>query len=73
MVLDATASLDYLAQDAAVDPTRIAVLGLSRGGSIAATVAGTVPGSRRSCPGAARSSNGVDEDPDAHQEARENG
>ncbi len=73
MVTDATPSLDYLQQDAAVDPTRIAVLGLSRGGSIAATVAGTVPGRRGPGVVERRGANGFDEDPDAHQEARDNG
>jgi uncharacterized protein len=73
MVDDATAALDYLAQDAAVDPTRIAVLGLSRGGSIAATVAGTVPGVAALVSWSGAVSNGVDEDPDAHQDARDNG
>jgi len=44
MVTDAAASVDYLRADPRFDPTRFAVLGLSRGGAIAATLAGTVPG-----------------------------
>jgi len=73
MVADATASLDYLSHNAAVDPAGIAVLGLSRGGSIAATLAGTVPGVAALVSWSGAVSNGVDEDPDAHDEARENG
>ena len=73
MVADATASLDYLRSDAAVDPTRMAVLGLSRGGSIAATLAGTLPGSRPWSSGRGAVYNGYDEDPDLHDQARVDG
>ncbi len=73
MVLDATASLDYLRQDADVDPDRVAVLGLSRGGGIGATVTGTVPGVAAFVSWSGAVYNGYDEDPDGHQTARENG
>jgi dipeptidyl aminopeptidase/acylaminoacyl peptidase len=73
MVTDATASLSYLAAAGALDPSRIAVLGLSRGGSIAATLAGTVPGVAAMVSWSGAVDNGYDEDPDGHQEARENG
>lgn len=73
MVLDATASLTYLQQDALLDADRLAILGFSRGGSIAATVAGTVPGVAALVSWSGAIANGYEEDPDAHQEARENG
>jgi fermentation-respiration switch protein FrsA (DUF1100 family) len=73
MVTDATASLTYLGADAVLDPNRLAVLGLSRGGSIAATVAGTVPGVAAMVSWSGAIYNGYDEDPDGHQEAAENG
>lgn len=73
MVLDATASLTYLQQDTALDSGRVAILGFSRGGSIAATVAGTVPGVAALVSWSGAIANGYEEDPDAHQEARENG
>ena len=73
MVHDATSSLSYLGQQGVLDPSRLAVLGLSRGGSIAATVAGTIPGVAALVSWSGAVSNGVDEEPDAHQEARENG
>ena len=73
MVLDATASLTYLQQDQALDADRLAILGFSRGGSIAATVAGTVPGVAALVSWSGAIANGFEEDPDAHEEARENG
>jgi fermentation-respiration switch protein FrsA (DUF1100 family) len=73
MVTDATASLTYLGADAVLDPSRLAVLGLSRGGSIAATLAGTVPGVAAMVSWSGAIYNGYDEDPDGHQEAEENG
>lgn len=73
MVADATASLEYLAADGAIDPAELAVLGLSRGGSIAATMAGTLPGVAALVSWSGAVSNGVDEDPDGHDEARDNG
>jgi dienelactone hydrolase len=73
MVTDATAALSYLAADGALDPNRLAVLGLSRGGAIAATLAGTVPGVAAMVSWSGAVSGGVDEDPDSHQTARENG
>lgn len=73
MVADATASLAYLAEDSAIDPSELAVLGLSRGGSIAATMAGTLPGVAALVSWSGAVSNGVDEDPDLHDEARDNG
>jgi dienelactone hydrolase len=73
MVADATASLTYLGADGVLDPERLAVLGLSRGGSIAATLAGTVPGVAAMVSWSGAIYNGYDEDPDNHQVARENG
>jgi dienelactone hydrolase len=73
MVADATASLEYLAADGAIDPAELAVLGLSRGGSIAATMAGTLPGVAALVSWSGAVSNGFDEDPDGHDEARDNG
>lgn len=77
MVADATASLDWLRQnptgDGAVDPDRVAILGLSRGGGIGATVTGTVPGVAAFVSWSGAVYNGYDEDPDGHDEARENG
>jgi dienelactone hydrolase len=73
MVVDATASLEYLETSSVIDPGRVAVLGQSRGGSIAATIAGTVPGVDALVSWSGAVANGYEEDPDAHQEARENG
>ena len=73
MVADATASVRYLQSDPRIDPTRIAVLGLSRGGSLAATLAGTLPGMAALVEWSGAVYNGYDEDPDAHQRAREDG
>jgi dienelactone hydrolase len=77
MVLDATASLDYLRQDptgdGAIDPDKIAILGLSRGGGIGATVTGTVPGVAAFVSWSGAVYNGYDEDPAGHEEAREDG
>ena len=73
MVADATAALDYLGSDPLIDPNRRAVLGLSRGGSIAATVAGTVPGVAALVSWSGAIANGFEEDPDAHEIAREDG
>ena len=77
MVADATASLDYLRQDptgdGTVDPDRIAILGLSRGGGIGATVTGTEPGVAAFVSWSGAVYNGYDEDPDGHQMARDNG
>lgn len=77
MVFDATASLDYLRQDptgdGAIDPAKVAVLGLSRGGGIGATVTGTVPGVAAFVSWSGAVYNGYDEDPAGHEEAREDG
>ncbi len=73
MVLDATASLDYLRAEPRIDPREVAVLGLSRGGAIGATVTGTVPGVAAFVSWSGAVENGYDEDPDGHQLARENG
>ncbi len=73
MVADATAAVRFLQDRAGLDPGRIAVLGLSRGGSIAATVAGTVPGIAAFVSWSGAVANGSDEDPDAHQIARDDG
>ena len=73
MVLDATAALTYLQQDQALDADRVAILGFSRGGSIAATVAGTVPGVAALVSWSGAIANAFEEDPAAHEEARENG
>lgn len=77
MVADATASLDWLRQnptgDGAIDPDRVAILGLSRGGGIGATVTGTVPGVAAFVSWSGAVYNGYDEDPDGHDQAREDG
>ncbi|WP_164479183.1 alpha/beta hydrolase family protein [Nakamurella antarctica] len=73
MVTDATASLTYLKDDSRIDPNRVAVLGLSRGGSIAATLAGTVPGVAALAEWSGAVYNGFDEDPDGHDQARTDG
>ncbi|MEP6562915.1 MAG: alpha/beta fold hydrolase [Nakamurella sp.] len=73
MVLDATASLTYLEQQPSLDPAELAVLGLSRGGSIAATVAGTVPGVAALVSWSGAIANAYEDDPDGHQQAREDG
>jgi dipeptidyl aminopeptidase/acylaminoacyl peptidase len=70
MVADATASVDFLRSDPLLDPTRVAVLGLSRGGSIAATLAGTVPGVAALVEWSGAVYNGYDEAPDLHDQAR---
>jgi uncharacterized protein len=73
MVTDAAASVDYLRADPRFDPTRVAVLGLSRGGAIAATLAGTVPGVAALVEWSGAVYNGHDEDPEAHDRARADG
>ena len=73
MVTDAAASVDYLRADPRFDPTRVAVLGLSRGGAIAATLAGTVPGLAALVEWSGAVYNGYDEDPDGHDQARADG
>jgi hypothetical protein len=73
MVGDAAASLDYLQSDDRVDSTRMAVLGLSRGGAIAATLAGTRPGVAALLEWSGAVYNGYDEDPDLHDQARVDG
>jgi dipeptidyl aminopeptidase/acylaminoacyl peptidase len=73
MVLDATAALNYLQADPRLDPNRVAVLGLSRGGAIAATLAGTVPGVAALAEWSGAVYNGYDEDPAAHDQARVDG
>jgi uncharacterized protein len=73
MVLDATASLNYLQEQTALDATKLAVLGLSRGGSIAATIAGTVPGVAALVSWSGAIANAYEEDPAAHEQAREDG
>jgi dienelactone hydrolase len=73
MVADATASITYLESDPRMDPSRLAVLGLSRGGSIAATVAGTLPGVAALVEWSGAVYNGYDEEPDLHDLARADG
>jgi dipeptidyl aminopeptidase/acylaminoacyl peptidase len=73
MVADATASVSYLRSDPLLDPTRVAVLGLSRGGSIAATLAGTLPGVAALVEWSGAVYNGYDEAPDLHDQARADG
>ena len=73
MVADATASLAYLDQQSVIDPSRVALLGLSRGAAIAATMAGTLPGVAALVSWSGAIYNGFDEDPGGHQEARDNG
>ncbi|MEP6560205.1 MAG: dienelactone hydrolase family protein, partial [Nakamurella sp.] len=73
MVADATAAVNYLQGDPRIDPDRVAVLGLSRGGSIAATLAGTVPGVAALAEWSGAVYNGYDEDPEAHDQARADG
>jgi len=73
MVLDATASLDYLRADADIDADRVAILGLSRGAGIGATVTGTVPGVAAFVSWSGAVYDGYDEDPAGHEIARENG
>jgi len=73
MVGDAVASLDYLRSDDRLDSTRVAVLGLSRGGAIAATLAGTRPGVAALVEWSGAVYNGYDEEPDLHDQARIDG
>ena len=73
MVADATAAVHYLQGDPRIDPARVAVLGLSRGGAIAATLAGTVPGVAALAEWSGAVYNGYDEDPEAHDQARVDG
>ena len=73
MVADATAALNYLQADPRLNPNRVAVLGLSRGGAIAATLAGTVPGVAALAEWSGAVYNGYDEDPAAHDQARVDG
>ena len=73
MVTDATAAKDFLQADPRFDPTRVAVLGLSRGGAIAATLAGTVPGVAALVEWSGAVYNGYDEDPQDHDQARTDG
>ncbi len=73
MVGDAAGSLDYLQSDDHFDPARVAVLGLSRGGAIAATLAGTRPGIAALVEWSGAVYNGYDEDPDLHDQARADG
>jgi len=73
MVTDAAASVDYLRADPRFDPARVAVLGLSRGGAIAATLAGTVPGVAALVEWSGAVYNGYDEDPEGHDQARADG
>lgn len=73
MVDDAAASLDFLQADGRFDTSRVAVLGLSRGGAIAATLAGTRPDVAALVEWSGAVYNGYDEDPDLHDEARADG
>ena len=73
MVTDAAASVDYLRADPRFDPARVAVLGLSRGGAIAATLAGTVPGVAALVEWSGAVYNGYDEDPEGHEQSRTDG
>jgi len=73
MVDDAAASLDYLRADDRFDATRVAVLGLSRGGAIAATLAGTRPGVAALVEWSGAVYNGYDEEPGLHDQARADG
>jgi uncharacterized protein len=65
--------VSYLKADPRFDPTRVAVLGLSRGRSIAATLAGTVPGVAALVEWSGAVYNGFDEDPEVHDQARADG
>ena len=73
MVTDATAANDFLRADPRFDPTRVAVLGLSRGGAIAATLAGTEPGVAALAEWSGAVYNGYDEEPQDHDQARTDG
>lgn len=73
MLTDANAALDYLADDPDLDPARLAVLGFSRGGSIAATMAGTRPDVAALVSWSGAVYNGFDELPDLHEQARIDG
>lgn len=73
MLTDANAALDYLAGDPDLDPARLAVLGFSRGGSIAATMAGTRPDVAALVSWSGAVYNGFDELPDLHEQARVDG
>ena len=74
MVLDATASLDYLRQDAdASTRTRSPSSGCPGAAGIGATVTGTDPGVAAFVSWSGAVYNGYDEDPDGHEMARENG
>jgi uncharacterized protein len=73
MVDDATAAVDFLRTDPRFDPGRVGVLGLSRGGSIAATLAGTMPGLAVLVEWSGAVYDGYDEMPDLHDQARADG
>lgn len=73
MMADANASFDYLLRDPELDPGKVAVLGFSRGGAIAATMAGTRPDVAALITWSGAVYNGQDELPEMHDEAREDG
>jgi dienelactone hydrolase len=73
MVKDATASLDFLKGDSRFDPTRISILGFSRGGTVAATLAGTEKDVAALASWSGAISNGTHEDPANEAKARKSG
>lgn len=70
MVADTTAAVRFLAADPRFDPARIALLGYSRGGTVAATVAGATPAVAALVSWSGLIADGTDENPDAHDLAR---
>jgi dienelactone hydrolase len=70
MVQDAGASVAWLQQDARIRPDRVALLGYSRGGSIAATLAGTEPDIAALVEWSGAVANGYVDDPDGWEHAK---
>ena len=70
MVADTVTALGFLAADPRFDPSRIALLGHSRGGTVAATVAGMNPAVAALVSWSGEIADGADEFPDEHEAAR---
>jgi dienelactone hydrolase len=73
MVQDARAAVTYLQHDPRVRSDKVAVLGFSRGGSIAATLAGTDPSIAALVEWSGAVANGYVDDPDGWEVAKEQG